>query len=60
MKIKDGMRELMSLTVFVPDISEANAVKRSFHRNPERVYSLMLAAVIGEKDMIKSALEELR
>lgn len=60
MKITDGMRDLMSLTIFVPDISEANAVKRSFHRNPERVYSIMLAAVIGEKDMIKNALEELR
>lgn len=59
MRITDGIRDLMSLTVFVPDISEANAVKRSFHRNPERVYSIMLAAVIGEKDMIKSALEEL-
>lgn len=60
MRITDNMRDLMSLTLFVPDISEANAVKRVFHKNPERVYSIMLAALIGEKVMIRTALEELQ
>ena len=59
LRITDGLRDLMSLTMFVPDIREANAVKRSFHKNPERLYSVVLAAVIGDKDIVKSALEEL-
>ncbi len=59
MRITDGLRDLLSLTVFVPDIKEANTVKQTFHKNPERLYSIMLAAVIGEKDMIRKALEEL-
>lgn len=59
-RITDGMRDLMSLTLFVPDLSEANAVKRNFHNNPERIYSIMLAAVIGEKEMISEALKELK
>lgn len=59
-RITDGMRDLMSLTLFVPNISEANAVKRNFHNNPERIYSIMLAAVIGEKEMINEALKELK
>ncbi len=59
-RVTDGMRDLMSLTLFVPDITEANAVKRTFHKNPERLYSIMLAAVIGEKSMIEDALKELR
>ncbi len=59
-RITDGMRDLMSLTLFVPDLSEANSVKRNFHKNPERIYSIVLAAVIGEKEMIKEALKELK
>ncbi len=59
-RITDGMRDLMSLTLFVPDISEANAVKRSFHKNPQRLYSIILAGVIGEKDMINEALKGLK
>lgn len=59
-RITDGIRDLMSLTLFVPDLSEANTVKRNFHNNPERIYSIMLAAVIGEKDMINEALKELK
>ncbi len=59
-RITDGMRDLMSLTLFVPDLSEANAVKRNFHKNPERIYSIVLAAVIGEKEMINEALKELK
>lgn len=60
MRITDGMRDLMSLTVFVPSISEANAVKRNFHRNPQRLYSIVLAGIIGEKDMIDEALKSLK
>ncbi len=59
-RITDGMRDLMALTLFVPDLSEANAVKRNFHKNPERIYSIVLAAVIGEKEMINEALKELK
>ena len=59
LRITDGMRDLMSLTIFVPDISDANAVKRSFHKNPERLYSTVLAGVTGKKEMIENALREL-
>ncbi len=59
-RITDGMRDLMSLTLFVPDLSEANAVKRTFHKNPQRLYSIVLAGVIGEKDMIDDALKGLK
>lgn len=59
LRITDGMRDLMSMTVFVPTITEANHVKRNFHKNPERMYAVMLAAVIGDKELIRNALEEL-
>jgi hypothetical protein len=59
-RITDGMRDLMSLTLFVPDIAEANAVKNTFHKNPQRLYSIVLAGVIGEPDMIAEALKGLK
>lgn len=59
-RITDGARDLMGLTLFVPDRSDANTVKRHFHENPERIYSIILASVIGEKEMIKEALKELQ
>ena len=60
LRVTDGMRDLMSLSLFVPTMTEANHIKRTFHKNPERLYSIMLAAVIGEKNMIQSALKELK
>ena len=60
LRISDGIRDLMALTLFVPDISEANRLKKSFYRNPQRLYSVILAAATGDPNMMKSALEELK
>ncbi len=60
LRITDGIRDLVSLTMFVPDRADANVVKRNFHDNPQRLYSLILASVIGEKGMIQEAIKELR
>ena len=59
LRITDGIRDLMSLTLFVPDRSEANTVKRKFYKKPERLYTIMLAAAVGEKNMIETAIKEL-
>ena len=59
LRVTDGLRDLMSLTLFVPDIEEANTVKETFHKNPERLYAIMLAAAVGEKDMLQKAREVL-
>lgn len=59
-RITDGIRDLMSLTLFVPDRTEANTVKRKFYEKPERLYTIMLAAAVGEKNMIETAIRELK
>ena len=59
LRITDGLRDLMSLTLFVPDIKETNAVKQHFHQNPQRFYSIILAAAVGEKSMLPKTLKEL-
>lgn len=53
--ISGGEMELMSLTVYVPDLYQAREVKKNFHRDPQRVYNLMLAALTGDDEMMKSA-----
>ncbi len=60
LKITDGIRELMTLELFVPDISEANRIKRSFYKNPQRLYCVVLAGATGDPNIIKAALEELK
>ena len=51
-RITDGMRDLMSLTVFVPDISEANAVRDNFYDDPERLYTTLLSVVTNKYEII--------
>lgn len=54
--ISGGEMELMSLTVYVPDLYQARTVKKNFHRDPQRVYNLMLAALTGDDELMKSAM----
>ena len=55
-RITDGMRDLMSLTLFVPDMAEVNAVKSHFYQYPDKVYSAVLAALTGDNRMLHEAL----
>ncbi len=58
-RITDGIRDLMSLTLFVPDRIAANTVKNNFYERPEKLYNIMLAAAVGEKNMVDIAVKEL-
>ena len=58
LRIQDGIRDLMSLDVFVPSKKEAKNIRQIFHSNPERLYSVVLAAVLGDSHMISAALKE--
>lgn len=60
MRITDGMRDLMSLTLFVADKRDAEMVKGYFYNDPSKLYSVILAFATGDNGMIESALEELK
>ncbi|QAT49389.1 DUF4364 family protein [Caproiciproducens sp. NJN-50] len=49
--ISGGDMDLMSITLYVPDLYQANMVKENFHRSPEAVYRMLLALVTGRNDM---------
>lgn len=55
--ISGGDMDLMRLTVYVPDLFQARVVKKNFHRDPQRIYSLLLASLTGDEELTKSILE---
>ena len=54
--ISGGDMELMNLTVYVPDLYQARVVKKNFHRDPQRIYSLLLAALTCDDELTKNIL----
>lgn len=54
--ISGGDMELMNLTVYVPDLYQARIVKKNFHRDPQRIYNLLLAALTGDDELTKDIL----
>ena len=54
--ISGGDMELMNLTVYVPDLYQARVVKKNFHRDPQRIYSLLLVALTGDDELTKNIL----
>lgn len=56
--ISGGDMELMKLSVYVPDLYQARVVKKNFHRDPQRVYNLLLAALTGDDELTKEILNK--
>ncbi len=54
----DGTRDLMSLRLLVPERSDAESVKNNFYNNPEKAYSIILATMIQDKDMVDELIKE--
>ncbi|WP_050698773.1 DUF4364 family protein [Anaeromassilibacillus senegalensis] len=55
--VSGGDMELMSFTLYVPDLYQARMVKRNFHRAPENVYRILLAAVTNNTDLVADILK---
>lgn len=49
--ISGGENDLMSFSLTVPDLYQAQMVKENFHRSPETVYRMLLALVTGCTDL---------
>ncbi len=56
MRITNGNIDLMSLNVYVPDRSAAEKVKKQFEKDPDELYTVLLAGATGEKEILKKAL----
>ncbi|MFU0833049.1 MAG: DUF4364 domain-containing protein [Oscillospiraceae bacterium] len=49
--ISGGDMDLMKISLYVPDLYQANMVKDNFYRSPETVYRMLLALVTGRNDL---------
>jgi hypothetical protein len=49
--ISGGDREMMSVSLSVPDILQAQIVKDNFHENPGGIYEVVLAALTNDKEL---------
>lgn len=57
--ISGGDMELMSLSLYVPDLQQANLVKQNFQQDPDIVYRAMLAAVTKDEKLMMETLTEM-
>lgn len=57
--ISGGDVELMSFSLYVPDLQQARLVKRTFLQNPENIYRVMLALVSGNREVVSELLKSL-
>ena len=57
--VSDGDMDLLTFTLYAPDLYQARTIKKNFHRNPEIVYRAILAAVTGSRDLAADALRRM-
>ncbi len=57
--ISGGEFDLMSFSLHVPNKEQALLVKKNFHKRPETYYKLLLSAITGEKELLKTFYNEL-
>lgn len=57
--VSGGDLDLMTFSLYVPDLHQARLVRRNFHHNPEIVYRAMLALVTGNHDLVAEILKDL-
>ena len=51
--ISGGDMDLMAVTLYVPDRAQAEMVKRSFYKDPEGVYKLVLASLTKDTSLAR-------
>ena len=56
--VSGGNMDLMSLSLYVPDMLQAKMVKKNFHKDPARGYRCLFAIVTGNSDLTAEILQE--
>ena len=57
--ISGGKGDLMTITLYAPDLYQARVIKKNFHRNPEAVYQALMSLMTGNKDYLETVVREL-
>lgn len=56
--VSGGEVELMRFSLYAPDQSQADMIKRNFHQSPELVYQVMLSLVTDQADQIPAIIKK--
>ncbi|MDR0404734.1 MAG: DUF4364 family protein [Oscillospiraceae bacterium] len=59
LKISDGAMDLMSISMYAPDLMQANLVKKNFHNSPELFYECFLALATQDNRSAKRIFEKI-
>ena len=58
-RISGGELDLLSFTLYVPDITQARLIRKNFYKNPDMFYSVMIAMLTRNKREITEILDGL-
>lgn len=58
-RISGGDMDLLSFTVYVPDIAQARRIRKNFYKNPDMFYDVMIAMLTRNKREVRDILNEL-
>ena len=57
--ISGGDMDLLTFSLYVPDITRARIVRKNFHKNPLMFYNVMISMLTRNKGAVKEALSDL-
>lgn len=57
--ISGGDMDLLTFSLYVPDITQARMIRKNFYKNPEMFYSVMIAMLTRNKKDVTEILSEL-
>lgn len=57
-RISGGDMDLLSFTLYVPDITQARLIRKNFYKNPDVFYSVMIAMLTRNKRAVNELLDE--
>ena len=57
--ISGGDMDLLKFSLYVPDITQAKIVRKSFHKNPQLFYNVVIAMLTRNKGSVVDALKDL-
>ena len=57
--ISGGDMDLLSFTLYVPDVGQARLIRKNFYKNPDMFYSVMIAMLTRNKRAVSDILSEL-
>jgi len=58
-RISGGDMELLSFSLYVPDINQARLIRKNFYKDPDMFYSVMIAMLTRNKRSVTELLDEL-